>query len=105
MKPGARYLHVAGQSGRLADDTIRVGIHAQAEQALRNLKVVLEAADMGLEDLVETTAYLVNPDHTLALRQAQRKVLGDLKPPNTVVCVGSLAHPEYLIEIQAIAAQ
>ncbi len=105
VRPGARYLHVAGQTGRLVNDTIRVGIEVQAEQALNNLKTVLEAAGMGLEDLVETTAYIVNPAHTEALMRAQEKVLGTLKPPNTVVCVAALAHPEYLIEIQAVAAK
>jgi enamine deaminase RidA (YjgF/YER057c/UK114 family) len=105
VQPGARYLFVAGQTGRLPDDTIRVGIDNQAEQALRNLKSVLEAADMGLEDLVDTTAYLVDRDHTAALQRAQEKVLGDIKPPNTVVCIASLAHPEYLIEIHAVAAK
>ncbi|OGA13419.1 MAG: hypothetical protein A3G25_19040 [Betaproteobacteria bacterium RIFCSPLOWO2_12_FULL_63_13] len=105
VRPGARYLYIAGQTGRLPDDTIRVGIDAQAEQALHNLKAVLEDAGMGLEDLVDTTAYLVNPDHTAALKRAQETVLGDIKPPNTVVCVARLAHPEYLIEIHAVAAK
>lgn len=105
VRPGARYLFIAGQTGRLPDDTIRVGIDAQAEQALRNLKAVLEDAGMGLEDLVDTTAYLVNPDHTAALKRAQEKILGSIKPPNTVVCVARLAHPEYLIEIHAVAAK
>ncbi|OGA28092.1 MAG: hypothetical protein A3I01_18115 [Betaproteobacteria bacterium RIFCSPLOWO2_02_FULL_65_24] len=105
VRPGARYLFIAGQTGRLPDDTIRVGIDAQAEQALLNLKAVLQDAGMGLEDLVDTTAYLVNPDHTAALQRAQQKVLGDIKPPNTVVCVARLAHPEYLIEIHAVAAK
>lgn len=105
VRPGARYLFIAGQTGRLPDDTIRVGIDAQAEQALRNLKAVLEDAGMGLEDLVDTTAYLVDPDHTAALKRAQEKVLGKIKPPNTVVCVARLAHPEYLIEIHAVAAR
>jgi enamine deaminase RidA (YjgF/YER057c/UK114 family) len=105
VQPGSRYLFVAGQTGRLPNDTIRVGIDDQAEQALRNLQSVLEAAGMGLEDLVDTTAYLVNRDHTAALQRAQEKVLGDIKPPNTVLCVASLTHPEYLIEIHAVAAK
>jgi len=105
VSPGARYLFIAGQTGRLPDDTIRVGIDAQAEQALRNLKAVLEDAGMGLKDLVDTTAYLVNPEHTAALKRAQEKVLGRIKPPNTVLCVARLAHPEYLIEIHAVAAR
>lgn len=105
VKPGARYLFVAGQTGRLRDDTIRVGIDAQAEQAFLNLKAVLEDAGMGLADLVDTTTYLVNPSHVMALKRAQEKVLRKIKPPNTVVCVARLAHPEYLIEIHAVAAK
>ena len=51
-------LYTSGQLGLIpATGELPQGVEAQAAQALDNLKAVLSAAGMGLEDVVKTTVF------------------------------------------------
>ena len=60
---------------------------------------------MGVEDLVRTTAYLTKIDDAPAVRTARGKDLGDHKPASTLLVVAALARPEFLFELEAVAAK
>lgn len=100
----ARTLYISGQVGNLLDGKPAQGIEAQAEAAWNNIKRILEAAGMGLADLIKVTTYLVNKADIVASRAARLKVMGDLAPASTLVVIDALAAPEWLIEVEAIAA-
>ena len=56
-------LYTSGQLGLIpATGELSQGVEAQAAQALDNLKAVLEAAGMGLEDVVKTTVFLARSE-------------------------------------------
>jgi len=100
-----RWLHCAGQVGIAPDGTVRDGFTAQAEQAWSNVLAVLKAAGMGPENLVKITHLLVRPGDVAAYRPVVAKYLGDQRPASTMMVLQALARPEYLIEIEAIAAR
>ncbi len=102
---GARTLHISGQIGVQPDGTIPDDIETQADQAWKNVLAILADAGMGVEDLVRTTAYLTNIDDAPAVRTARGKYLGDHKPASTLLVVAALARPEFLFELEAVAAK
>lgn len=101
----ARWLHIAGQVGVAPDGTIRQGIDAQAEQVWANIRSVLGAAGMGIDDLVKITVLLTSPSYIGPSRTVRDRHLGTARPASTLIIVAGLASPDYLIEIEAIAAK
>ena len=102
----ARWLYISGQVGNLPDGSIAVGIAAQADAVWANLKAILADAGMGFEDLVKITVLLTDARFTQASREARDRALGSASPPtSTLMVVTALASPDFLIEIEAIAAK
>src|SRR5690606_12404221 len=96
-----------GQNGVKADGTLAgPDIGAQAAQAYQNVVAALEAAGASLNDVVKMTIYLVQGQ---SLQDAFSAVGagGDwaAAPPTvTGMFVAGLTNPDYLIEIEAVAA-
>lgn len=99
-------LHIAGMVSFTADGTI-VGendIEVQVEQAMLNMKAVVEAAGGTMDDIVATTTYLVNVTDAAVASAARAKFFtGPVKPTHTVVGVAALGRPVFLVEIEATA--
>ena len=103
-------LFIAGQTGM--DETQQVvagGLKAQAAQAFRNIRAVLEAAGGAPESLVSLTWYVVESprsfmEDALEITAAHEEVFPGLVTGQTAVRVQALLTPEMLIEIQAVAA-
>jgi enamine deaminase RidA (YjgF/YER057c/UK114 family) len=99
------FLFVSGQVALdLNGHLVGVGdIESQARQVFVNLGNVLKDAGSDLGRIVKMTTFLVGR-HTLpAYRQARDECLGRPIPANTLVFIEGLAHPDYLVEIEAIA--
>lgn len=77
----------------------------QAEVALCNLKKVLEASGSSLENLLQVRIYVRGElnDSMEKVVPVLHSFLGNIRPALTGVGVVSLASPEMLIEIEAIA--
>ena len=99
-------MFVAGQTSR--DSTGKV-VHAgnferQADQVFENLKEALATVGLSLGDLLQITIYVTDPRFRDELRSISIKHMGGHLPASTLVVVAGLAEPEFLIEIDAIAA-
>jgi 3-hydroxyisobutyrate dehydrogenase len=79
---------------------------AQMEQILVNLEAVLTAAGSGLNRIGKLNILTTSLDYLPAIREVRDRVFGPLNhvPASTLAVISSLAHPDYLIEIEAIAA-
>jgi len=102
---GFRWLHVSGQVGCDRQHQTAKGFAAQAELAWRNLVACLEADGMTVQDLVKVNVILTRAEDVPASRIARDKVLAGAQPASTLIVVSSLANPEWLIEVEAIAAK
>jgi len=105
---GTRIVHVAGQVGITPDGTVVGPDHrSQLEQALRNLKLALEAAGATAGDVAKVTFYVVDygPEVLGALFEATAAVFGSEPPTSaaTLVGVAALVDPEYKVEVEATA--
>jgi enamine deaminase RidA (YjgF/YER057c/UK114 family) len=76
----------------------------QAVQVFENLKCALSAAGLDLTHLVKVTIYITDARYRDPLREVNLRYLATDKPVSTLLVVAALARPEYLIEIDAIAA-
>ena len=80
------------------------GVEAQAEQSLKNLKAVLEAAGYSLADVVKTTVFLTNMGDFAAVNAVYARFFTAECPARSAVQVGALPKGA-LVEIEAIAAK
>ena len=99
-----RWLHISGQVGMTPDGTLLEGFEAQCEQALKNLVACLEAAGMSLDDLVKVTILMTRQEDVPAYRTVRKRVLGSANIASTLMIVAGLVSPDFLIEIEGIAA-
>lgn len=101
----ARWVYVSGQVAMNSDGSIPKGIEAQADLVFRNIAAVLAEGGMSLADLVRINTYIVDIGNMAGFRTVRDKYVGSTKPASTMIAVAALARPEFLIEIEAVAAQ
>jgi len=96
---------LSGMTARRADGTIAgVGdIEAQTRQVCENLKSAVEAAGGSLDDVCRVDVYVRNMEHFEAIHKVRREYFKAPAPASTMVEVTKMVHPDYLIEINAIA--
>lgn len=77
---------------------------AQTEQVFRNLLGALDAVGAGPRNLVKLTTYVTDASKLSVFREVRDRFLDPAHPPaSTLVQIGRLARPEFLVEIEAIA--
>lgn len=104
---GGRLLFVSGQvpvdsQRQLASRDFR----GQIEKVYDNLESALQSAGAGFENVVKTTNYLTDIAQAKIFREVRDARFARLKhrPASTTVVINSLVEPEFLIEIEVIAA-
>ncbi|MBT3551852.1 MAG: RidA family protein [Rhodospirillaceae bacterium] len=102
---GTDLMIIAGQLGIDADGNLGDGIAEQAERAYTNIATILAAEGMTPSNIVRLQMFLTDRSYREAAGAARQKVFGDAKPPSTLLVVAGLAAPEFLIEIEAMAAR
>lgn len=105
IPPQARVLHTAGQIGVRPDGSLPASIEEQAEQVWLNLRSILRGAGMEVVDIVKVTAFVVGDHNFPAYAAARTRHLGSHRPAATAFCVPQLLKPEWLLEVELIAAR
>ena len=108
IAPGTELVLVAGQYGSNTNGAVVSPAFAeQVRQAFRNLGVALAAHGLDLSHVVQLRTYVVNHDFDklAAIAEAVRSGWGANPPTQTVIGVASLATPEILFEVEAVAAR
>jgi enamine deaminase RidA (YjgF/YER057c/UK114 family) len=105
-----RIIFIAGQTALDADGNVvgKRDFAVQAGQAFRNLGFALQACGCTAANLVKLTVFLTDMDNLAAYRDARNGFFASVSPPAapavTLVEVSKLYGPDFLIEIEAIAA-
>ncbi len=104
---GSKMVFVAGQEPEDEHGNL-VGagdLASQARQVFANLGRALAAAGAGPDQVAKITIYVVRhrPEYLPMIEAARAALFRDHKPADTLVGVETLARPEYLIEVDAIA--
>ena len=101
-----RDVYIAGQ-GPVSSEGATVGqgdFLEQARQVYRNLGAALTAAGCGWTHVLKMTLYLTDMANLPEASRVRREVMpDDCLPASTVVEVGRLADPDWMLEIEAVA--
>ena len=97
---------LAGQVAQDDEGSVvgRGDVEAQAVQVFENLKAVLASAGATFDDVVKMTTYTTSLAYRAKIAEVRARYFKTYFPPNTFVVVAGLATPEYLLEIEAVAA-
>jgi 2-iminobutanoate/2-iminopropanoate deaminase len=114
--PLARYSHgfavpadyrlviTAGQLGIGTDDMIPLGSEAQADICFANIAAILAEDGMKLDNIVRLSVYVTAREHMDGYRRSRDRQFLGMPPSTTLIVVAGLVRPEFVIEIEAIAA-
>lgn len=77
----------------------------QTDQVMKNIQTALAASGATFDNLVKLTIHIVHGQDIRIGFQASQKYLGGLKNPPAITgfFVSALAHPDFLVEVDAIA--
>ena len=97
-------MHVSGQVALGSDgNTVGQGdIERQTIQVLENIKALVEAAGRTLTHVARIVVYLT-AEHLSTVLDVRRRYFREPYPASTAVIVVGLAHPDWLVEIEATA--
>src|SRR5881296_4098197 len=102
---GKKTVFVSGQlaRNRNGDAVGRGDMRAQIRQVGENVKAALAAAGATLADIVKTNTYVTDMDEYFRHVDVRMEYFGPALPTSTTVEVRRLAHPDFLVEIEAVA--
>uniref|UniRef100_A0A0B7AFG0 2-iminobutanoate/2-iminopropanoate deaminase n=1 Tax=Arion vulgaris TaxID=1028688 RepID=A0A0B7AFG0_9EUPU len=97
-------LYISGQIGFIPEtmEIIPGGTVAEADQVLKNLGAILEAAGSSYEKVVKTTVLLTNINDYVAVNEVYTKYFSNSKPARAAYQVAALPKGAN-VEIEAVA--
>jgi enamine deaminase RidA (YjgF/YER057c/UK114 family) len=101
---GSRLVLCSGQLGVAADDAIPGGVEAQTALCFDNIAAILGEAGLTLRDVVKLNAYVTGREHMAGYMAVRDRYVGDPPPASTLMIVSGFTKPEFVVEIEAIAA-
>jgi 2-iminobutanoate/2-iminopropanoate deaminase len=102
VRGASRTLFVSGTMGLDEDATAPPSLDAQLELVWSNLRAILAAAGMSVENIVRVTSYLRDARFAERNAAARNAALGGRLVPTTAIVVQTLAE-DWLVELEVIA--
>ena len=104
VEGAARWLTISGQVGLDPDGGLAGDTGAQMRRCFANLRAVLADAGMDLTNLVKITAFITEPHAVATFREVRDEALDGHLCASTLLVVQALAHPDWTVEVEAVAA-
>lgn len=104
VEAGSRLVFASGQLGVASDGSVPAGCTAQAELCFRNIATILEAAGMGVSDIVKINAFVTDRSHMADYMKVRDAQFPGEPPASTLVIVSGFTRPEFVVEIEVVAA-
>ena len=98
-------LFLSGQVAYTPDGGVacRGDFKGQARGAYEAIKALIESQGGTLANVIKITTYVTDMSYRVDLAPVREEFLGKKGPASTLVEIASLAHPDWMIEIEAIA--
>ncbi|BAN03212.1 RidA family protein [Ilumatobacter coccineus] len=100
-----RWLHTSGVVPTAPDGTTPDEVGEQAVVVWRNIAAMLVDAEMGADDIVSVTTYVVAGEPLAPVMAARDAFLGEHRAASTLVTVPELAQPQWRMEVAIVAAR
>jgi 2-iminobutanoate/2-iminopropanoate deaminase len=103
--PNLRWLLTSGTPGLATDGDLPKDISGQTELAWKHVISMLERAGMTVADIVKVTQYLTRAEDIPPYGKVRTRFLGDVRPAAMLLVVPQLVRPEFLVEVEIVAAK
>ncbi|MEP0323364.1 RidA family protein [Bauldia litoralis] len=101
---GSRLVFCSGQLGIEPDDAIPPTVEGQAERCFENIRAILAEARLSMADIVRINAYVTGREHMQGYMAVRDRYTADPPPASTLMIVGGFTRPEFLVEVEVMAA-
>ena len=105
VKPNSALAANVRHPGTLKAGQVPEDISGQAELAWQHIVEMLKRADMQIADAIKVTQYLKRAEDIPAYGKVRTRFLAELRPASMLLIVPELVRPEFLVEIEVIAAR
>ena len=75
----------------------------QCEEVLQYMQALLEAEGGSFKNVLKVLVYVTEMDRLMDIHAVRHRYFGDALPASALVQVSGLVHPDYKIEIEAVA--
>ena len=99
-----RLVFVAGQLGIDRDEKIPADSEAQANLCFTNIEAILAEDGMTMANIVRLSVYVTAREHMEGYRRSRDRHFPGTPPTTTLIMAAGLVRPEFVVEIEAIAA-
>jgi enamine deaminase RidA (YjgF/YER057c/UK114 family) len=98
-------LFLSGQVAYTADGSpaFRGDFKAQARGAYEAIKALVESQGGTMANVIKITTYVTDMRYRVDLAPLREEYFGKKGPASTLIEISALAHPDWMIEIEAIA--
>jgi 2-iminobutanoate/2-iminopropanoate deaminase len=102
---GGSLIYVAGQLPLDANGQIvaKGDVAGQARQVFANIGTVLAESGGSLSDVIKLTIFLADIGNRDVVNQVRTEMFAEPYPASTQVAVAALVHPDWMVEIEAVA--
>mgnify|MGYP001559204856 CR=1 FL=1 len=104
FKKAGNLIFISGQVGQKEGKLVSESLENQVIQAVANIAEILKQNNLGLENVVDVTAFLVNQEDYALFNQVYTKQFSEPYPTRTTVTVKSLPLGAK-VELKAIASK
>src|SRR5262249_10226653 len=104
IPPGHRILVCSGQLGIAPDDHLPGTVEDQTHRGLRNISPGLKEPSFTCADVVRINSCVVSREHLRGYMSVRDLYIGDPPPASTLMIVSGFSRPEFLVEVEVIAA-
>jgi 2-iminobutanoate/2-iminopropanoate deaminase len=105
VQPNLRWLLTSGTPGLSKAGHLPEDVSGQAELGWQHIVEMLKEANMQIADAIKVTQYLKRAEDITAYGKVRTRFLGELRPASMLLIVPQLVRPEFLVEIEVIAAR
>jgi enamine deaminase RidA (YjgF/YER057c/UK114 family) len=102
---GARLVFASGQLGIGPDETVPATVEAQTERCFANVAAILAEAGMDFSDIVRINAYVTRREDMAGYMAVRDRTVGEPPPASTLMIVSGFTRPEFLVEVEVVAAK
>src|SRR5438045_3760776 len=101
---GSRLVFCSGQLGVGPDDRVPESVEEQTELCFNNIAAILGEAGLTLANIVRVNAYVTGRTFMPGYMAVRDRMVGTPPPASTLMIVSGFTRPEFLVEVEAIAA-
>ena len=105
IPPNARILFCNGQVGARLDGSVPPAPREQIEVIFERIGTILAASRMTFDDVVKFTVYVTDKSILDEYFRIRGRIMGEHKPPATLLLVNPFPRPGVQVEIEAVAAK